>query len=90
MRSNNARPASAQDRPNQDRGVLFINADKADDRAPDYRGNINVGGQEFWLSGWVNESKTGVKYISLSIRPKIDPPKAEPTGGSAPRFGDSF
>jgi uncharacterized protein (DUF736 family) len=54
---------------NTNRGVLFINDRKQSDKHPDYKGSINVGGQEFWLSAW---TKTGAKgeFISLSIEPK--------------------
>jgi hypothetical protein len=41
------------------RGALFKNHDKTDDRHADYRGDINVNGQEFWLSAWINTSSKG-------------------------------
>lgn len=51
-------------------GVLFKNDDRKNDRAPNYRGNILINGQEYWLSGWLKESKSGDKYMSLSAQPK--------------------
>jgi len=33
------------------RGSLFKNEDKADDKDRDYSGQINVEGREFWISG---------------------------------------
>jgi uncharacterized protein (DUF736 family) len=62
---------------NTNRGVLFKNDDKQEDSHPDYRGSINVGGEEFWISGWIKESKKGGKFMSLSIKPK-DTPRAKP------------
>ena len=56
---------------NTNRGVLFKNENKAEDRDPDYRGNINVGGQEFWLDSWINTSKKGQKFMSLRVKPKM-------------------
>ena len=54
---------------NTDRGVLFKNDRKEDDRHPDYRGSINVGGTEYWLSAWIKKGKKG-KFMSLSVKPK--------------------
>jgi uncharacterized protein (DUF736 family) len=55
---------------NTNRGALFKNADKEGDSQPDYKGSINVGGQEYWLSSWLKTSKKGEKYMSLSVKPK--------------------
>ena len=64
---------------NTDRGVLFKNDRKEQDNHPDYKGQINVGGQEFWLSAWIKEGQKG-KFMSLSVKPKEDAPptKAKP------------
>jgi hypothetical protein len=55
---------------NTNHGVLFRNQQMARDSDADYRGNINVGGVEYWLNGWIKTSKAGEKYMSLSVRPK--------------------
>lgn len=54
---------------NTNRGVLFRNTQKEEENHPDYTGKINVGGKEFLLSAWVKESKKGMKFMSLSVRP---------------------
>ena len=54
---------------NTNRGVLFKNDRKESEKHPDYKGNINVGGVEYWLSAWIKESAKG-KFMSLSIQPK--------------------
>jgi hypothetical protein len=54
---------------NENRGVLFKNDRKESERHPDYKGQVNVGGQEFWLSAWIKEGRNG-KYMSLSVQPK--------------------
>jgi hypothetical protein len=66
----NQQEKTVADYDNTNRGALFRNDDKSGDRDPDYRGNVNVNGQEFWLSAWLKTSKKGVKYMSLSIKPK--------------------
>jgi hypothetical protein len=54
---------------NTNRGVLFKNDRKEQDNHPDYKGSINIDGQEFWLSAWIKESQKG-KFMSLSVKPK--------------------
>lgn len=67
---------------NTNRGALFKNHDKQQDNHADYRGNINVGGKEFWLDAWLKTSKAGKKYMSLSVKPKLQSDRASPpTGG---------
>jgi hypothetical protein len=70
---------------NRDRGALFKNNDKTEEKHPDYRGNINVDGTEYWLSAWLKTSKAGMKYMSLSIKPKEDgtAQSKRPAGGGA-------
>ena len=54
----------------KNRGTLFRNDRKNGDRSPDYNGSLNVGGVEHWISGWIRQSKTGKKFMSLSVKPK--------------------
>ena len=51
-------------------GVLFKNDKKEGEKDPDYKGNINVGGTEYWLNAWIKTSKAGAKFMSLSVKPK--------------------
>jgi len=60
------------------KGVLFREKDKKSDSHPDFKGSINVEGRDYWLSGWVNESKQGQKYFKLSVSPKDGAPAAKP------------
>jgi hypothetical protein len=57
---------------NVNRGSLFKNDKKTEDRHPDMSGTINIDGTEFWISGWKKTSKAGTGFISLSVRPKAD------------------
>jgi len=67
---------------NTNRGVLFKNDRKESDRHPEYKGSINVNGEEFWLSSWVKDGKNG-KFMSLSVTPKNDRPAAAPSAPAA-------
>jgi hypothetical protein len=74
---------------NRDRGALFKNNEKTEETHPDYRGNINVDGTEYWLSAWLKTSKAGMKYMSLSIKPKnADAAKPKNAGGGGARPHD--
>jgi len=62
---------------NTNRGSLFIQENKQTEKSPDFSGNLNVEGKEYRLSAWKKTSKTGKKFLSVSI--------SEPqTTGSAP------
>jgi uncharacterized protein (DUF736 family) len=61
----------------RDRGALFKNDRKEADTDPDYKGTLNVDGQELWLNAWLKTSKAGSKYMSLSVKPK-QPQAARP------------
>lgn len=70
---------------NENRGAAFANPKKAEakealkngemtqeevDRIPNLTGNLNVGGTEHWLSIWMQKSKDGKDYLSLSVQVK--------------------
>jgi uncharacterized protein (DUF736 family) len=55
---------------NENRGSLFKNEKKEEEKHPDMKGSLNVNGVEYWISGWKKTSKAGTGFISLSIRPK--------------------
>jgi uncharacterized protein (DUF736 family) len=57
---------------NTDTGALFKNERKETDKHPDYTGQLNVGGVDFWLSAWLKKDRNGRTYMSLSIKLKED------------------
>lgn len=69
--------ANNSDFDNTNRGALFVNNKKENTKHPDYTGNLNVDGQEFWLSAWEKQSKAGATFLSISITPK----EAKPSTG---------
>jgi uncharacterized protein (DUF736 family) len=52
------------------RGSLFKNDKKTEEKHPDLSGSINIEGTEYWISGWSKVSKGGQKFLSLSVRQK--------------------
>jgi|TARA_R100000426_G_C4782820_1_gene95392 uncharacterized protein (DUF736 family) len=57
---------------NTNGGALFPNDKKQKESHPDYRGNINVDGTEYWIKGWKKTAKTGMRFLSLSLTKKED------------------
>lgn len=55
---------------NTNTGALFRNEQKATEVHPDYKGTVNAGGVEYWVSSWISVSKGGKKYMSLKLTEK--------------------
>lgn len=55
---------------NKNRGALFKNDKKTEEKHPDYRGEVNMSGTDCWLSAWIRKSKSGQTYMSLAVTPK--------------------
>jgi len=59
---------------------------------PDFTGNLNVGGTEYWLDGWTTQRKDGSgSFLSVKVKPK-EAPKAAPARpqASGPNDADDF
>ena len=48
-------------------GVLFKN-ESENEKAPAYKGKINVDGKEYELAAWIREGKSGQKFMSLKVQ----------------------
>jgi hypothetical protein len=57
---------------NTNRGAIWKNDDKREDRHPDFKGSINVDGREYWVSAWKRKEGASAKSpaLSFSIKPK--------------------
>jgi len=51
-------------------GALFKNGRKETEKHPDYRGEVTVGGEEYYISAWLTKSKKGTTYMSLKLTGK--------------------
>ena len=56
---------------NTNKGALFVNDRQREGKQdPDFNGEINIGGTEYYISGWKKETKNGKRLISLSVKAK--------------------
>ena len=64
---------------NTNTGTMFKN-ESDNEKAPQYKGKINVNGKEYELAAWVREAKSGKgKFFSLKVQ---EPYKKEPNSVS--------
>jgi hypothetical protein len=73
---------------NENRGALFKNERRDDEKFPHYKGSLNVEGVDFWISAWLKESKDGAKFMSLSIKAKDQKEAKQPTKRSPKDFDE--
>lgn len=52
---------------NTNSGVLFKN-ESENEKAPAYKGKINVDGKDYELAAWIREGKSGQKFMSLKVQ----------------------
>lgn len=59
---------------NKNRGAIWGNKDKTEEKHPDYKGSLNVDGVEYWVSAWKRKEGAAAKApaLSFSIKPKED------------------
>lgn len=48
-------------------GALFKNNYKKEDKHPDYKGEMEMGGLKYDMAGWIRKSKGGKSYLSVVI-----------------------
>jgi len=52
----------------ENKGSIFKNDYKKEDKHPDYKGKINVEGKIYDIGLYLNETKEGKKYFGVSIQ----------------------
>ena len=75
----------------KNRGALFMNHRKRKGlRDPDYRGEwTGLDGPQYWLSAWVNEAKSGKKYLKVKLGHPKEPPRDRTVENRAPVTKDA-
>jgi hypothetical protein len=76
---------------NELRGIIGKNDRKGDnERAPDIKGQCEILGVQYWISGWKKEKRDGSgSFYSLSFEPKeTAPAKAAPAPKRQPARDD--
>jgi len=68
---------------NSMQGVLFKKL-KDKDTSPDYSGQCEIEGKEYWISAWINKSKEQRMFMSLRFRLKEKRSATEPFNDEIP------
>ena len=69
-------------------GILFVNDKKGNEKAPDRKGTLTVGGVTYNVAGWIKEGKKG-PFLSLKAElPKAKDEGEEPKGGGGATRND--
>lgn len=80
---------SQQQYDNRLSGALFTNDRRTSDRAPNYKGSVTLeDGREYWVSGWVKNTRSGDKFLSLALQPKDASPAPAPRQSNTPDQDD--
>lgn len=53
---------------NSNRGAIWKNDNKTEDKHPDFKGSLNVGGVEYWVSAWKRKESAAEKAPALSFQ----------------------
>jgi hypothetical protein len=75
---------------NTNTGALFKNDKQGNEKRPDYRGQLNVGGTDYYLSAWLRTSKKGEKFMSLAVQPKGEKREKPATNDMPPSAPPDF
>ena len=52
-------------------GSFFKNEKDGVEGRPDYRGDLNIGGKTYALSGWIKTSAKGTRWMSLKASSSV-------------------
>jgi hypothetical protein len=74
-------------KPNE--GSLFVNKDRTEDKHANAKGSALIGGVEYWVDAWTNETDAGAKWQKLRFKPKDQQQKPAATPEPTP-FNDDI
>lgn len=49
------------------KGSLLVNTYKKDDRHPDFKGSIKIGGNTYQIAAWRKQTKNGMDMFSITV-----------------------
>ena len=75
---------------NERRGALFKNDKRETEDHPNYKGQCEIQGVEYWMDAWIKKSKAGVSYMSVSFKPKEAKKAAPPKRSARPPADDDI
>lgn len=67
---------------NTNRGAIWGNKDKTKDTHPDFKGEANIDGKDYWIAAWKRKEGANPKAPSLSFKFELkeDPNDARDVG----------
>lgn len=76
---------------NTNRGAIWKNDRKEKDTHPDFKGELNVNGEAFWVSAWKRkpDANPNSPALSFSIQPKEEKPQQQAQPGPSSFDEDS-
>lgn len=76
---------------NTNRGSLWKNDKKETEKHPDFTGSLNVGGVDYWVSGWKRKPDANPKAPALSFTVKLkEAPAQQSSAQDAAGFDTPF
>ncbi len=67
--------------------ALFKNDKQGNDKAPDYKGKINIDGRDLELAAWIRKSAKGTTYMSGQVS---EPWQGNKQDFQAPQKSETF
>lgn len=65
---------------NTNRGAIWKNRDKKEDKHPDFKGSLNIDGVDYWVSAWKrkDDAPNNQPALSFTVKPKDEQASAKP------------
>ncbi len=64
---------------NTNRGAMWLNADRASEKHPDFKGSLDIDGKKYWVSGWQKKENANpaAPIITFTVEAKQKPREAD-------------